>query len=378
MTGFRAGHGASGEWEVAIAMALSSLGEPPPGANLGFLYATDNLAAHMGDMVEALRRRTGIAAWTGTVGFGICAQTDDGAAEYFDRPAVAILAAALPADAFRLLPLMRGDTGEMGSALQTWLRGAAPAFGVVHGDPNNGDVARLVGELAADDGPFLVGGLTASRAEQAQVAGDLVKGGLSGVLFDSTVSVATSLSQGCSPLGAAHLVTKCSDNVLIALDGRPALEVFKEDIGELLARDLRRVAGLVHAALPVVGSDIADYTVRNLVAIDPDQGWLAIGDTVDPGDRVLFVRRDPASARKDLERMLDRLHDRTGETSRAGLYYSCVARGPNIFGRIGDETAMVKRIFPSMPLVGFFGNGEISRDRVYGYTGVLSVFTEAT
>ena len=26
------------------------------------------------------------------------------------------------------------------------------------------------------------------------------------------------------------------------------------------------------------------------------------------------------------------------------------------------------------PLVGFFGNGEISRDRLYAYTGVLAVF----
>jgi hypothetical protein len=27
------------------------------------------------------------------------------------------------------------------------------------------------------------------------------------------------------------------------------------------------------------------------------------------------------------------------------------------------------------PLIGFFANGEISRDRLYGHTGVLTLFT---
>ena len=375
MTAFRAGHGAAGEWEVAVALALASLGAPPPGANLGFLYATDHLAEHMGEMVADLRARTGVEAWTGTVGIGVCAQAGGETAEYFGRPAIAILLAALAPDDFRLLPLLRREAGEMGAGVRTWLEASAPAFGVVHGDPNNADVARLVGELAADGGPFLVGGLTASRGAHPQVAGEAVEGGLSGVLFGASVPVATSLSQGCRPLGPAHEVTASDGNVLLALDRRPALDVFREDLGEGLARDLRLVAGQVHAALPVAGSDTADYTVRNLMAIDPENGWLAIGDAVRPGDRVLFVRRDPASAHRDLERMLNGLGERAGEAPRAGLYFSCVARGPNTFGRVGEETAMVGRAFPSMPFVGFFGNGEVSRDRVYGYTGVLSLFT---
>jgi small ligand-binding sensory domain FIST len=34
----------------------------------------------------------------------------------------------------------------------------------------------------------------------------------------------------------------------------------------------------------------------------------------------------------------------------------------------------VREILGEVPLVGFFGNGEISRDRIYGYTGVLTLF----
>jgi small ligand-binding sensory domain FIST len=37
----------------------------------------------------------------------------------------------------------------------------------------------------------------------------------------------------------------------------------------------------------------------------------------------------------------------------------------------------IRDVLGELPLVGFFANGEIARDRLYGYTGVLSVFTMA-
>jgi small ligand-binding sensory domain FIST len=35
---------------------------------------------------------------------------------------------------------------------------------------------------------------------------------------------------------------------------------------------------------------------------------------------------------------------------------------------------MISRTLGDIPLVGFFANGEISHNRLYGYTGVLTVF----
>ncbi len=41
----------------------------------------------------------------------------------------------------------------------------------------------------------------------------------------------------------------------------------------------------------------------------------------------------------------------------------------------GVETGLIRETFGDFPLIGFFANGEISRDRLYGHTGVLTVFT---
>ena len=119
---------------------------------------------------------------------------------------------------------------------------------------------------------------------------------------------------------------------------------------------------------------MGDYLVRNLMAIDPGRGWLVIGETVAPGDCILFCRRDPESARRDLDRMTGQLAKRLNRPPKAGIYVSCVARGAALFGDKGVETALIRESLGEFPLIGFFANGEISRDRLYGHTGVLTLF----
>jgi small ligand-binding sensory domain FIST len=183
------------------------------------------------------------------------------------------------------------------------------------------------------------------------------------------------LTQGCSPIGPIRRISEAQGNIVMGIDGLPALDVFREDIGELLSRDLRRVAGLIFTGFPIAGSDTGDYLVRNLVAIDVEHKWFAVAQPVAPGDAVLFCRRDTPSAAADMRRMLERLKQRAGATPpRGGLYFSCVARGPNLFGDNSEELGLIREVLGDFPLVGFFGNGEISNDRLYGYTGVLALF----
>ncbi|MDB9702590.1 hypothetical protein OAA86_00645 [Rhodospirillales bacterium] len=162
-----------------------------------------------------------------------------------------------------------------------WVETVRPTSALVHADPSAPNVADHIKTLAKRTGAFLVGGLTCSRTTQHQLAGDLGSGGVSGLMFSPDVALTVGLSQGCSPLGSSHEITGGEGNVVAEIDGRSALEVFKEDIGEMLARDLQRVLGYFHVAFPVSGSDdSADYMVRNLIAIDQEHGWLGVGTKV--------------------------------------------------------------------------------------------------
>ncbi|MGD9742648.1 MAG: FIST C-terminal domain-containing protein, partial [Dongiaceae bacterium] len=192
--------------------------------------------------------------------------------------------------------------------------------------------------------------------------------------FAGKLAVATGLTQGCSPIGPAHEVTEAEDNIVKALDGRPAFEVFGEEIGEVLSRNPERIAGYIHVALPIAGSDSNDYLVRNLIGIDRQKGWLAIGDQVERGRRLLFVRRDRDAAERDLRQMLEKLRGRAGTAIKGGVYFACVARGANLFGADSQEMAILADALGPVPLVSFLANGEICHNRLYGYTGVLALF----
>ena len=367
---FRIAHaGGGGRWRDLVESCLNQLG-PVEDATLGFVYLSDVLAADVEPILTRLQDATGIGDWVGTVGFGVCV----GGKEYFDTAAIAVLACALPAGSYRLLPTIKQPGERLPAGLARWLADRRPMLGIVHGDPRNPYLPNIIDAVCDDTECFLVGGLSASRGRSFQIAGDIQEGGLSGVLLAEEIAVTTGLSQGCAPIGAIHEVTEARDNVVYRLNGRPALDVFKEDIGEVLARDLERIGGYIHAALPIAGTDNADYLVRNVMGIDPSNGWLSIGDRLSPGDRLMFVRRDGQSAFADLDRMLDDVAGRSGGTARAGLYFSCVARGPNLFGRKSEELGAVSdKIGRDVPVVGFFANGEISNNRLYGYTGVLTL-----
>ncbi|MBV8653289.1 MAG: FIST C-terminal domain-containing protein [Alphaproteobacteria bacterium] len=367
---FRAAHAEGGGWGNLVKSCLERLMPLPDGANLGFLYATDALAGDLTSILTFLRERTRIANWVGSVGMGICAT----GVETFGEPGLAVMVAALPPEAFQVFAPVAGDLDRFDQETKDWIARHHPVLGVVHGDPRQPELTETIAALTARSSAFLVGGLSSAQTALLQIAGRVVDGGISGVLLAPEIAVAAGLSQGCSPIGPVRHVSEADGNVILGIDGRPALDIFKEDIGELLSRDLRRIAGLIFAGFPIAGSDTGDYLVRNLVAIDVENRCLAVAHEVAAGDPVLFCRRDTPSAVTDLRRMLDKLKQRAGGSPRGGLYFSCVGRGRNLFGADSEELGLIREVLGDFPLVGFFGNGEISNDRLYGYTGVLTLF----
>src|SRR5690606_25721665 len=114
--------------------------------------------------------------------------------------------------------------------------GAHPAL--VHADVGTSEVAKLVAELAGRTASgYLFGGLAASRGASVQfavggngnlagqgAAGGVFSGGLSGVAFGAGVSLVSRVTQGCQPVGPVQRITEATGNVVLALDGEPALE----------------------------------------------------------------------------------------------------------------------------------------------------------
>ena len=355
-------------WRANAEELASDIAGTP--GKLGLLYTGEAFAENLGAMTAVLKERTGVKDWVAASGHGVIR----GSTEYFGEGAAAALVLDLDQDAYRLFAgdVSVGDT--LASEHSAWVAEATMPLALAHVDPRHPEATTAV-QSFANSGGFLVGGLTAASGETPHLANG-ASGCISGVAFSpASVEIATGLSQGCTPLSGPHEITQCQNNILIELDGLPALDVFKQDIGSELSNDLQSCAGLIFAALPVQGSDTVDYTVRNLVGIDTDQKLIAIAASLEPGDRVLFCRRDRESAVGDMRRMtMDLKHRVANKPIRGGIYISCAARGPNQFREPERETDIIREVLGEFPMTGFFANGEISHDRIYAYTGVLTLF----
>lgn len=351
---------------------LSRLGDIPTEANFGILYVTDALARELEHIIHLLEHATNIQRWTGTVGIAISGAGH----EIYDAPGMALMLCQFPEQSVLTLPAIDHDVSDFFVQQQQWIAEHQPHFGIIHGNPTNPATPDLLSALSHGlKDSALVGGLTSSQTEHWQISDGLSSGGLSGVLFAADVETLSGHTQGCTPIGPTRTITQCERNILISLDNQPAFDCLKEDVGEVLARDLSRLGGYIFAALPIPDSDEDDYTVRNLIGLDPDQAKVAIGELVENGDTLMFCRRDGNTAREDMQRMLTDLQQRCqGKAIKGAVYYSCLGRGRNQFGENSEELQMIEATFGKIPLVGFFANGEIFNNRLYGFTGVLTVF----
>lgn len=337
-------------------------------ATLGFVYVTDSLATRLEELLQILHKRFKVQDWVGTVGLGICYTSH----EVYDQPAAVVMLTQLEGYKLFEVPVSNSDTVKLLNDVTDIL---SLEFGIIHGNPNQVGFPQTFQQLCSrSPNTFYVGGLSSSQHATPQILNKVCEPIISGVMFNNSTGMIVSHTQGCSAMENKHLITKCENNLIMELDHRPALDVFKEDVGEVLAKDLEKVNGYIFAGLPVQHSDTNDYLVRNIIGFDLNNSIIAIGEYVESGGSLIFCRRDGNSAVEDMQRMLENIKSRLSTTPKGALYYSCLARGRNQFGENSAELKMIQQYLGDVPLVGFFANGEILHNRLYGYTGVLTVF----
>lgn len=420
---FPYGHATHPQWRMAAGLVLAQLRAHmalPAYASaptLGLLYITDHYVGQAQEILDFLSSELpDIVDWAGTVGIGIASNN----VEYFDEPALATMLCDLPSDQYRVF----SGISPLPPASATHFKAHTA---LVHADAGTPDVAELIDEMAQRTGSgYVFGGLASSRSEVVQfalsgngnvkghgAAGGVFSGGLSGVAFAQGAALMSRVTQGCQPISGEHEITACDGNVVTALDGQSALDLMLADLDVSLAqpRDaLEKVrttlvglrspdAGLLDGRIHRPGQFSADVVVRHIIGLDPARSGIAIADMPVVGMKLAFCERNAEAARADLVRVCAEIREElepeelslevasalSGMRADAAphparriagaVYVSCSGRGGPHFGAPSAELQIVRRALGDVPLVGFFAGGEIARHHLYGYTGVLTVFT---
>jgi small ligand-binding sensory domain FIST len=199
-----------------------------------------------------------------------------------------------------------------------------------------------------------------------------------GIALSGALRADVVVSQGCRPVGPPLEVTKVDTNLILELDGQPALERAEQVLRGLPESEREMLRHGLYVGRPAKGdaSGRGDYLIRNLMGADRDRGALAVADRMAENERVRLHVRDAATALEDLELLL--APQEFDSRASGALLFSCNGRGRRFFGKPDrDITTLQNALRGPVPAAGFFCAGEIGpvggRNFVHGHTASIAI-----
>jgi small ligand-binding sensory domain FIST len=192
------------------------------------------------------------------------------------------------------------------------------------------------------------------------------------------------VSQGIRALTAPTEVTQVNGFDLLSLGRQSALNLLAREL-PLEVRELDRIPlHLIMAAVtfgePSTAFFEGRYRLVQVIATNPDDRSVTLSARLNEGDKVFWALRQPLAAERNMRVTLDRTEQLLAATPQFGLMFSSMGRGPSFYGGIDRDLQLLTTRYPDMPLIGFYGNGEIgwlnSANQLLQYSTVLGLFTD--
>jgi small ligand-binding sensory domain FIST len=301
--------------------------------------------------------------------------------------ALSVVAARLPGVDVKPFLLMQETWAEpVGSEAEFDLRapGARGAeLVVLMGDPFSLDMDRVLGLFNRwAPGVRVVGGLASAAPRpggNTLVLNDWSahEGGFA-IALHGALRVDVVVSQGCEPFGPPLDVTHVEDNLILTLDGQPAVERIEQVLRGMPESERRRLSQGLYVGRPARGeaSGRGDYLIRNLLGADRDRGALAVADVIGPREKIRLHVRDGRAALDDLHMLLS---PQAFDTAASGmLLFACNGRGAALFGEPGrDIRTLQDALSAAAPCAGMFCAGELGpvgeRNFLHGHTASIAI-----
>lgn len=187
---------------------------------------------------------------------------------------------------------------------------------------------------------------------------------------------------GWKPFGPSRKVTKSAANILVELDGEPALDVYKKYLGEdakgLPASGLRYPFALLN--------DNEDTTgiIRTILGMDEKAGSLTFAGDIPQGGLVRLMHSDMASLVDGAQKAAKGSFSNHKDGGGLGILVSCVGRKIVLGDDIDNEIDAVKDVIgDDHHITGFYSYGEIcplsgyTECKLHNQTMTITWFTEA-
>jgi small ligand-binding sensory domain FIST len=374
----------------AVAEVLARLkGLSPQGAPQAiFVFASPHHSDSYEAILEALHEGLQPGHLIGCSGGGVIGE----GRELEDEPGLSVTAAWLPGVKVSAMRIADADLPDGDSPPRAWEASLGvsaaeePQFLLLVSAFMNKADDLLAGLDYAFPKSHKIGGIASGLrgvGDRALFLGkDRVDDGAVVMVLSGDIRLDTLVAQGCRGIGNVFTITQCDDNMLIELDGKPALKVLTEIYEasspadrSLMNRSL--FVGIITDPLVAWPPKHGDFLIRNVLGIDPSKRSMAVGATLREGQAVRFHLRDAEAATEDLKSVLES-HLKDSEGAEGALLFSCMGRGEGMFGHADHDSQLFKRHFGDIAMGGVFCNGEIgpvgSSTYIHGFTSSFGIF----
>ncbi|MCC6370656.1 MAG: FIST C-terminal domain-containing protein [Bacteroidia bacterium] len=178
-------------------------------------------------------------------------------------------------------------------------------------------------------------------------------------MYGNAIKIGHGSKGGWDTFGPRRKITKCNGNILFEIDNKPALNLYREYLGDK-ANELPASALLFPFA--IIDPETKEQIVRGVQNIDEEKNALILYADVNEGDTLQLMRCD-----------FDRLIDGAGNSAREtflnnnnaspelALLISCIARRL-VLGQLTEEELVETRkaLGPNPTICGFYSYTELS------------------
>jgi len=199
------------------------------------------------------------------------------------------------------------------------------------------------------------------------------------------VRLDTTIMHGCRPSSSYHVITAAEKNVVLEIDGRPALEIIEDLLGPDSDRGWEDYPLFVTLGVNKGDKfgpfDEESYANRLCMSVDKQRkGLVMFEPDLTAGTEVQLMRRsiDFDYIEERAEALMASLD---GREPFFALYIDCMGRASAYCGSEGEEGARVQSVVGSrMPVLGLYSGVELAavggRQQALDWTGVLCVLSE--
>ncbi len=238
----------------------------------------------------------------------------------------------------------------------TWLAGEIPKFGAVSGD-------------ATGQGPFSVWQNGKGSTQ-----------GLCEILLHHAQG-AVAASHGLRLISSPRRITACQGYDLQSVAGLPALQTLQSawDKTNKHAKPLPYHQLLAVYADKAANIERGEYQPCTIISGNEAEQSVTVAQPLKTDQWLSWAVRDKDSAQLDIVKTASKLKQQLDKTPDFALFFSCMGRGPYFYDGLDQDLALLKTLFPKLPIIGFYGNGEIApiagKNTLLDYSAVLGLFT---